>query len=109
MNCNILVMGLTGVGKSSLINYLADKELAEAGFASGSGGLTRGIHSYPMVIKGQNCMVSDSEGLEASHSAFWQKMMDNELLKVDTSKPTILWFIASVPMAEGFRISKLKC
>lgn len=92
MNCNILVMGLTGVGKSSLINYLADKELAEAGFASGSGGLTRGIHSYPMVIKGQNCMVSDSEGLEASHSAFWQKMMDNELLKVDTSKPISQWY-----------------
>lgn len=92
MNCNILVMGLTGVGKSSLINYLADKELAEAGFASGSGGLTRGIHSYPMVIKGQNCMVSDSEGLEASHSAFWQQMMDNELLKVDTSKPISQWY-----------------
>lgn len=92
MNCNILVMGLTGVGKSSLINYLADKELAEAGFASGSGGLTRGIHSYPMVIKGQNCIVSDSEGLEASHSAFWQQMMDNELLKVDTSKPISQWY-----------------
>ena len=92
MNCNILVMGLTGVGKSSLINYLADKELAEAGFASGSGGLTRGIHSYPMVIKGQNCMVSDSEGLEASHSVFWQQMMDNELLKVDTSKPISQWY-----------------
>jgi len=92
MNCNILVMGLTGVGKSSLINYLADNELAEAGFATGSGGLTRGIHTYPMVIKGQNCMVSDSEGLEASHYAFWQQMMEKELLKVDLSKPISQWY-----------------
>lgn len=92
MNCNILVMGLTGVGKSSLINYLADKELAEAGLVSGSGGLTRGLHTYPMTIKGQNCMVSDSEGLEASHSAFWQQMMDKELLKVDASKPISQWY-----------------
>lgn len=92
MNCNILVMGLTGVGKSSLINYLAGEELSEAGLASGSGGLTRGIHTYPMLINGQNCMVSDSEGLEASHSAFWQQMMEKELLKVDVNKPISQWY-----------------
>ena len=85
-------MGLTGVGKSSLINYLADKEVAKAGFASGSGGLTRGIIPHQIVIKGQNCVVSDSEGLEASHSSFWQQLMDKELLKVDTSKPISEWY-----------------
>ena len=92
MNCNMLVMGLTGVGKSSLINYLADEELAEAGISSGAGGLTRGIHTYPIVIKGQKCMVSDSEGLEASHSSFWQQLMEKELLKVDIRKPISDWY-----------------
>lgn len=85
-------MGLTGVGKSSLINYLAGKELAEAGLASSSGGLTRGIHTYLMLINGQNCMVSDTEGLESNHSAFWQQMMEKELLKVDVSKPISQWY-----------------
>ena len=64
MNCNILLLGQTGVGKSSLLNYIAGKELAEAGISSHIGGITRGINKYSVDINGQMCEVSDSEGLE---------------------------------------------
>lgn len=92
MNCNVLLMGLTGVGKSSLINYLAGQNLAEAGIAASSGGLTRGIHKYPVIINGQTCMISDTEGLEASHSSFWENMMEKELLKVNYDKDISEWY-----------------
>lgn len=92
MNCNILLMGLTGVGKSSLINYLAGETVADAGITSGTGGLTRGIHKYPININGQHCMVSDTEGLESSHSKFWQNLMEKELLATDANKPISDWY-----------------
>lgn len=92
MNCNILLMGLTGVGKSSLINYLADKELAEAGITSGAGGLTRGIHKYSLDLNGQPCIVADTEGLEANHSDFWKEMIADELLKSKAQNVISDWY-----------------
>ena len=73
-------MGITGVGKSSLINYLAGEELAEAGISSQAGGLTRGIHKYSISINSQPCNVFDSEGLETSHSEYWKDMMEQDIL-----------------------------
>ena len=106
-------MGLTGVGKSSLINYLAGETVADAGITSGTGGLTRGIHKYPININGQHCMVSDTEGLESSHSKFWQNLMEKELLATDANKPfligIILLSIVLVRMADESKILKLTC
>ena len=79
MDCNILLLGQTGVGKSSLLNYLAGAVLAKAGVSFGVGGLTKGIHKYPLVINGQKCVVSDSEGFELSNLAFWKKLIKKEL------------------------------
>ena len=92
MKCNILIMGITGVGKSSLINYLAGEELAEAGISSQAGGLTRGIHKYPISINGQPCNVFDSEGLETSHAEYWQNMMEHELLEKSSEQALSDWY-----------------
>lgn len=88
MNCNILLLGQTGVGKSSLLNYIAGKELAKAGISSHIGGITRGINKYSVDINGQMCEVSDSEGLELSHSDYWLKLLNKELFN-DTAKTAI--------------------
>ena len=88
MKCNILLLGQTGVGKSSLLNYIAGKELAEAGISSHIGGITRGINKYSVDINGQMCEVSDSEGLELSHSEYWLKLLNKELFN-DTAKTAI--------------------
>lgn len=85
-------MGITGVGKSSLINYLAGEELAEAGISSHAGGMTRGIHKYPIIINGQQCNVFDSEGLETSHAEYWKNLMDNELLYDTYEQPMSNWY-----------------
>ncbi len=85
-------MGLTGVGKSSLINYLAGEVLAEAGISSHVGGLTRGIHKYQIKIKNQACNVFDSEGLETSHAEYWQNMMEQELLEKSSNQALSDWY-----------------
>ena len=76
MFCNILLLGQTGVGKSSLLNYLAGETLAESGVSSGIGGITRGINKYNVIINGQKCQVSDSEGLELNREKAWRKLVD---------------------------------
>lgn len=92
MNCNILLLGQTGVGKSSLLNYLAGKELAEAGITSGVGGLTRGINKYPLNINGQDCVVSDSEGLETANSDFWVNLIEKNLFANSSNKSLSEWY-----------------
>lgn len=92
MNCKILLLGQTGVGKSSLLNYIAGKELAESGISSNLGGVTRGINKYPIEINGQMCEVSDSEGLELAHSEYWLKLLNKELFKNTATKSISDWY-----------------
>lgn len=92
MNCNILLMGLTGVGKSALINYLAGEEIAESGISSRAGGMTRGIHKYNIEINNQKCNIFDSEGLEVSHADYWKKMINAELSKTSREESLSKWY-----------------
>ena len=92
MVCNILLLGQTGVGKSSLLNYLAGEVLAESGISSGTGGVTRGIHKYKVTLNGQSCLVSDSEGLELGHEKEWRKLVDKEIFPAKGHDKLSAWY-----------------
>ncbi len=73
---SILFLGGTGVGKSSLINFLADKEIAKSGITSSVGGITRGFHDYTNISLGNNKFnLIDSEGYELNKEQNWINMI----------------------------------
>lgn len=81
--CNILVIGKTGVGKSTLINALFGKDLAEA---KAGKPVTKNITKYTTA----ECPVTvyDSPGLELSSSNLFSQFffVPNRQLKEDISK-----------------------
>lgn len=92
MNCNILLLGQTGVGKSALLNYLAGETLAESGISAKTGGVTRGINKYKINLNGQACQISDSEGLELTHEKEWRKLVDDELFSEKEHDKISSWY-----------------
>ncbi len=81
--CNILVIGKTGVGKSTLINAIFGERLAEAGAGKP---VTQKIEKYAT----QSCPVTvyDSPGLELSSSNWMEKIFfdHNTQVKKDVSQ-----------------------
>ena len=75
--CNILIMGKTGVGKSSLLNYLCGQNKALTG--TGKPVTGRGFQNYDANINNQTVRIFDSWGLEADKTEEWLKILDTEL------------------------------
>ena len=59
--CNIVVFGETGAGKSSVINLIVGKDVAET--SSGSTGCTFNSERYPTEIEGVPLVLWDTSGL----------------------------------------------
>jgi GTP-binding protein EngB required for normal cell division len=82
ISTNVLIIGKTGVGKSSFINYLYPK----ARRATGAGRPVTGRGIYRSVMKTENGLsvnLYDTWGLEASHSAEWKKIIVDEARRHD--------------------------
>ena len=89
-NYNIAIIGQTGVGKSSLINYLYGERKVETG--TGRPVTTNGFHKVEHSIKGMTVNIYDSWGLEVGKQDQWLKELDQELKNRDIDKPASEWF-----------------
>ena len=92
--CNFLVLGKTGVGKSSLLNCL----LGDRRFDTGTGKpvTTKGIHESEGTLDGIKVRVFDSWGLEAGAVEEWHRMLKDAQEKHDLTHKIEDWFHAVV-------------
>jgi TIR domain/50S ribosome-binding GTPase len=87
---NIVVLGLAGVGKSSLINYLFEKDVREAG--AGESITSLGFHRQDMSIKGFPVSLFDTAGAEIGNIDEWRKLLNSELTRRGPEQPVSKWF-----------------
>jgi predicted GTPase len=106
--CNILILGKTGAGKSSLLNYIVDKELFRVGV--GKPVTKKGIHPQSAWIDNLKVTVYDSWGLECGDSFNdWQDILKQEKQKHDLRQDVLDWFHAIIYciQAPGSRIESI--
>lgn len=87
---NIVVVGQSGVGKSSFLNYVAGKEY----FRTGVGGaVTKGyFESYTTKRNNVDYQLFDTEGLESGSVVKWQKNILSEIKRRDSLTDMSEWF-----------------
>ncbi len=100
---NIAILGKSGIGKSSLLNYLFDKDVAKIG--SGKPVTEKGFHKFETSLSGKNMNVYDSWGIEAGKTDIWMKdferfLKDKKSVAVKEWLHTVLYCFS----AEGKRV-----
>lgn len=94
---NLLILGQTGVGKSSLLNKLAGKPLFRTADDKEGGAKVRpntdyGIFLETVEIDGKKVNVYDSWGLERNKAKEWDKLIKKELEERSVDKDIKDWF-----------------
>jgi GTP-binding protein EngB required for normal cell division len=89
---NILIIGKTGSGKSSLINYLYGSNIAKTGL--GRPVTQKGFDKYNINWENINVEIYDSVGLEVGDkkSQEWLVNLDDKLKEHSVSLPASQWF-----------------
>lgn len=88
--CNLLIMGKTGTGKSTLLNYICGNHLAKTG--TGKPVTEEGLFEYLVMINGQEVKIFDSWGIEAGKVERWKTLIDNALKEHGVQKSMEEWF-----------------
>jgi len=87
---NVAIIGQSGVGKSSFVNYLYGQKIMETGV--GRPVTKNGFHPVDSQINGLPVTIYDSWGLEVGKEDQWMKELSEELKNRDVSKPASEWF-----------------
>ena len=91
MRTNVLILGKSGVGKSSLLNYLWGDNVAKVGAGKPQTG--EGVYPYdPIKFKNIDIAIYDSYGLEANKASRWHKIIEDEVKKHDCNIDPLDWF-----------------
>lgn len=82
LTTNVLIIGKSGAGKSSLLNYLFDQKLEKTGV--GAPITEKGIFPHDYVLDDETKVrVYDTWGLEADKADEWQDLVRTEIRKHD--------------------------
>ena len=91
MRTNVLILGKSGVGKSSLLNYLWGDDVAQVGAGKPQTG--EGVYRYdPIEFNNIDVAIFDSYGLEADRADRWHEIIDEEVKKHDRNAEPLEWF-----------------
>ena len=101
---NVVLMGKTGVGKSTLGNYLFGNNKFKTGV--GKPVTSNGFHSFEFDLQGLPVTVFDSWGIEADKADQWLGELNKELGKRSTGSDPTDWFhsVFYCVQASGHRI-----
>ena len=102
---NILILGKTGAGKSTLVNYLYGQEIAVA--RAGRPVTEKGLHRHdPFPYKNMNIVIWDSWGLEPDKAREWWESLKEELTR-QSGQPDIKDWIHTVIYCYDAKKSRL--
>ena len=110
---NVLLIGQSGVGKSSLLNYLFGKKIQETGVGKPvtGKGVYKKVYEYDESF---NINIYDTWGLEPDKSGEWEKLIIDEVRSHD-KKSISEWFHTIIfclnsnkARIEDFEISMIK-
>ena len=109
---NVLIIGKSGVGKISLLNYIFGKELEKTGAGKP---ISEGINTHDYEYDDEFVIsISDTEGLEPGKAEQWKNLIKNEVKSHDEKEicewfNTIIYcFSANSGKVEDFEINIIK-
>ncbi|MEA5605376.1 TIR domain-containing protein [Nostoc sp. UHCC 0252] len=87
---NIVIAGKSGVGKTSLLNYLFGNKVGKTG--TGKPVTSTGFHPTNFMIEDLPVTIFDSWGIEIDKADLWKSVLDEELAKRGVDKSPEQWF-----------------